>query len=317
MSNKEYTCICGKTFVTPASFNGHKQGCKIHITNKYGSIEAYYANKNRNSKAISESLKKRHAEKRQEKQDAWVQEQHTCKRCGVIMTEKYASGTYCSKSCANARSHSQQTRDKLSKTMKQIPLKGAVLTSKLHHTNNHGACNLPKYCVVCNKLLDKEMRYRKTCSDECKRIRLRQQALDRGFGGPSTVSSFGKRGTYKGIHCDSTYELALLIYCLDHNISIIRNVEKFPYMYEGKQYNYYPDFYLPEYDLFIETKGRDIGPVYEKAQGVLAAGRKIRILHYEDLVPCFNYIKETYNVSTSVSTGSLYKLYDDYDASIT
>ena len=32
----------------------------------------------------------------------------------------------------------------------------------------------------------------------------------------------GKKGYYKGIYCDSTWELAFLVYCFDNNIPIIR-----------------------------------------------------------------------------------------------
>ena len=49
MKEKIYTCICGKVCTSPAAFNGHKQGCKEHIINKYGSLEAYYEIKNRNN----------------------------------------------------------------------------------------------------------------------------------------------------------------------------------------------------------------------------------------------------------------------------
>lgn len=32
--------------------------------------------------------------------EQWCQEGHTCKKCGVVMTEKYKDGTFCSKHCA-------------------------------------------------------------------------------------------------------------------------------------------------------------------------------------------------------------------------
>ena len=57
MSTKEYKCICGKIFDNPQKFNGHKQGCSIHIINKYGSLEAYYSMKNRNSTKAAETRK--------------------------------------------------------------------------------------------------------------------------------------------------------------------------------------------------------------------------------------------------------------------
>ena len=54
--SKEYHCICGKIFDNPQKFNGHKQGCKEHIINKYGSVEYYYSNI-RNMSLLSKKLK--------------------------------------------------------------------------------------------------------------------------------------------------------------------------------------------------------------------------------------------------------------------
>ena len=56
-----YICECGKEFDNPQKFNGHKQGCKVHIELKYGSIDAYYAIKNRGHAAGVETKKKQAA----------------------------------------------------------------------------------------------------------------------------------------------------------------------------------------------------------------------------------------------------------------
>ena len=63
-----------------------------------------------------------------------------------------------------------------------------------------------------------------------------------------------KFGTYKGIYCDSSWELAVLIYHLDHHIDIHRNFNSFNYTYNNKVYNYYPDFIIDN-NTFIEVKG--------------------------------------------------------------
>lgn len=51
-----------------------------------------------------------------------------CQNCGKIMTEKYGSGRFCSKSCANTRHHSQETKQKISisnKSKNKGPNKGS------------------------------------------------------------------------------------------------------------------------------------------------------------------------------------------------
>jgi len=41
-----------------------------------------------------------------------------CKTCKIKHNGKYGSGIYCSKGCANTRSHSTKTREKISKAVK-------------------------------------------------------------------------------------------------------------------------------------------------------------------------------------------------------
>lgn len=53
----------------------------------------------------------------------------------------------------------------------------------------------------------------------------------------------------------SSYERELMNYLDNHNIKWVKNKERFPYLLEEKQHNYIPDFYLPDFDLYIETKG--------------------------------------------------------------
>ena len=64
-----------------------------------------------------------------------------------------------------------------------------------------------------------------------------------------------KYGWYNDIWCDSSWELAYLLYCLDHNIVIQRNKLGFSYFWEGSVHTYFPDFYLPNIDTFVEIKG--------------------------------------------------------------
>lgn len=69
------------------------------------------------------------------------------------------------------------------------------------------------------------------------------------------VSGRSKHGWYKGIWCDSTWELAFVVYALDHNINFIRNTKGFTYTWLDSSHTYYPDFYLPDEDTYIEIKG--------------------------------------------------------------
>jgi hypothetical protein len=65
-------------------------------------------------------------------------------------------------------------------------------------------------------------------------------------------------GNYKGLYYRSSYELKFLQYCDNNNISIeSASTKEFRIKYfdeKGKRRFYYPDFYLPEYDIVVEIK---------------------------------------------------------------
>ena len=44
---------------------------------------------------------------------------YICENCGKHVTEIYGSGRFCSRSCANKRQHSEETKSKISKTLKK------------------------------------------------------------------------------------------------------------------------------------------------------------------------------------------------------
>lgn len=113
----------------------------------------------------------------------------------------------------------------------------------------------------------------------------------------------GKKGWYKNFFCSSTYELAFIIYCLDHNISIIRNTKYYEYEYKGKTHKYYPDFLVN--DEFIEIKGYWTNMVDIKIQAV--KDKPIKILYYKDLKYVFDYIKQKYNKDVDKNIHELYE----------
>jgi len=73
-------------------------------------------------------------------------------------------------------------------------------------------------------------------------------------GGYKPGSGRGKQGWYKGYWCDSSWELAYVIYNLEHNIKFKRNNEGFEYEFENKKFKYYPDFILED-GTYVEIKG--------------------------------------------------------------
>lgn len=112
----------------------------------------------------------------------------------------------------------------------------------------------------------------------------------------------GKKGRYKGFFCASTYELAYLIYCLDHGIDIQRNTQGFEYEFKGQKHLYYPDFIVN--GTYIEIKGFWKEEVDIKANAVTGP---IEILYFKDMQYIFDYIRETYNKEVDKNISDLYE----------
>lgn len=92
----------------------------------------------------------------------------------------------------------------------------------------------------------------KTHSEESKLL-ISNAAKERGLGGYVRGSGRGKKGWYSGYFCDSSWELAYLVYHLDNGIEIKRNTEKRSYIWQETTRNYLPDFLVG--DCLIEIKG--------------------------------------------------------------
>jgi hypothetical protein len=107
-------------------------------------------------------------------------------------------------------------------------------------------------------------------------------------GGYRKGSGRGKRGWYKGFWCDSSWELAFVIYNLDHNVNFQRNTEKFQYIFDGQIHYYIPDFIIN--GNYIEIKG------YETVQ-TLAKYKScpnLKVLKEKDLTEIFEYVITKY-----------------------
>lgn len=91
--------------------------------------------------------------------------------------------------------------------------------------------------------------YRKKISESMK------QAVEK-YPDSYTSSNRGrtKQIIYDGIKFQGKWELQFYMYCKDNNIIINRCNEWFEYEWNGTR-KYFPDFYLPEKDLYVEVKG--------------------------------------------------------------
>lgn len=134
-----------------------------------------------------------------------------------------------------------------------------------------------------------------TCSNECaKKIRIKSykktQSIKHSCGGLRHGSGYGKHGWYKGYYCDSSWELAWVIYSLDHNIKFVRNTYGFEYIFNGKIHKYYPDFLLSD-NTYVEIKGYQTEQWKAKYQQVQIP---LIVLSRTEMQPIFDYIQTKY-----------------------
>lgn len=149
-----------------------------------------------------------------------------------LRQKQYEQGNY-RKTCSNKCAH-----------------KLSILHTNLEEKNKKISSNWIKpkeikKCPICGKEFESFGRTN-YCSQKCRNINLSNRLKGNpNMGGirPNAYKKY-KSGLYHGIHCDSSWELAFVIYCEDHNIDIIRNNKWLTYIYQNKEYKYYPDFII-------------------------------------------------------------------------
>lgn len=123
--------------------------------------------------------------------------------------------------------------------------------------------------------------------------------INKKSGGLRKGSGRGKKGTYLGYWCDSSYELAWVIYNIDHNIKFERNTEKFEYFIDNNLHYYIPDFKIG--NIFYEIKGYED---YKLKYKLKYFNKDIKVLYKDDLEEIFKYVKNKYG-------DDYIKLYED------
>lgn len=119
-----------------------------------------------------------------------------------------------------------------------------------------------------------------------------KQYLSKVTGGFREGGGRGKHGRYHGIWCDSSWELAWIIYQEDHGIQFKRYKGYFEYEFEGKKRKYYPDFQLED-GTIIEIKGYE-SKLWQAKLRQLPKTVKIQILREKEMMPILDYVKSKY-----------------------
>jgi hypothetical protein len=159
-----------------------------------------------------------------------------CIECGDIfprpISGSYSSQQYCSKSCAaTANNKNRPKKEKEIRTPRNFTRYELICNE----------CNEPFFVINCQKNL------RKFCSQRC--------AGKNNYHPDSTKAT---RCFYNDVQLDSGAELVFAQLLDKHQIKWIKNQYKFFTFKdkENKERKYFPDFYLPDYDQWVEIKGK-------------------------------------------------------------
>lgn len=133
---------------------------------------------------------------------------------------------------------------------------------------------------------EKELERKKKISESMKKNPL--------SGGLRKGSGRGKKGWYKGYWCDSSWELAWVIYNIENGIKFERNQLGFEYEYKNRKRKYHPDFIVS--DTFYEIKGRRGFEKMdeENKEKIRQFKNNLVILYEKQMKPYINYVIDKY-----------------------
>lgn len=171
----------------------------------------------------------------------------TCLWCGKdfeTTTHKKARAC-CSKECAVRFAQSKVNPEIHKQSVQRI----------LHYPRRE--CFL---CVVCGKKFEKSIRFEnqkfQTCSDECYKLLLKKKAIENPNCGGETGYRHYK---YKSVWMDSQWEVQLAKWMDDNGVRWERSRKLHMFWWTdkfGQKRRYYPDFYLPDYDVYLDPKNK-------------------------------------------------------------
>ena len=221
----------------------------------------------------------------------------TCEKCGKDFKSYYSR--FCSRSCANGHVVGEEQKLKTSKTLTGRILTDNPIKTKLSEEERRKKKEAylfkrkDKFCSYCG-LKTRSVNNQPTknfCVPQCReskeQISRKISSKVKGItGGYRERGGRGKGCHYKGIWLDSTWELSLVQRLDDLSIEWERDTKKHVFEYvdaEGKYRKYYPDFFIPSLDLYIEVKGYWTPETRHKMSSVKERHRHLNLLVLESL----------------------------------
>ena len=207
-----------------------------------------------------------------------------CEKCKKEHNGFFGSGRFCSRSCANTKIHSEETKRKISLSGKGhiSPFKGVKNPNTQKYSKIHYSI-----CVSCNNTFitsySKGNLGRKTCSDRC----LRLSYTNRTYlnGSRKTIYFFNEdQGV---IVLESSWEEKIAELLCKKKIKWIRPEPIQWIDSKNKLHMYYPDFYLINYNVYLDPKNLYCMKKDKEKMEVISKNYKVV---YGDISVVENYI---------------------------
>ncbi len=170
--------------------------------------------------------------------------------------ENIKNNKYCSVACASTHNQKDGGNRVWTDEEKEIH-KEKIKNNPYFNGEIDKKTGLYKLCVICGKeIYVRKTRKKQCCSKKCGGEFVKRFGILKGkTGGYREKGGRGKQGRYKGYYCNSSWELAWIIYNTDNNILFERNTVGYQYDYDGRKFKYYPDFKFKNTNHYIEIKG--------------------------------------------------------------
>lgn len=170
--------------------------------------------------------------------------------CGKKAIKQFKTGRWC---CSNSTSSCSAQKAKNSASKKGInPWEGrehprgmAGKTSWNSGKSKYDDATLMRASKKLKKRIRKDGAFGFRKGDkhtEATKKRISETMKANGSGGYRIGSGRGKKGWYKGIHCDSSWELAFVLWCELKGRQVKRAKKRFEYTYKKQSRKYLPDF---------------------------------------------------------------------------
>lgn len=202
-----------------------------------------------------------------------------CKQCGAAIPYDKRRNNFCSSSCS--AKHNNKNRSECGWQQSEYQKSIASINSR-NRVKPKTICKF-SHCEICDKVIINA--HKKSCSIECRRLIFKRIATNNpNFGGNKNNRAYGwyDSPTAGKVWLESSYEYKVATSLDDHNIRWVRP-SYLPYTLHGKKYKYFPDFYLADFDVYLDPKNDFLIKKDQEKISAVQQNVKLFVLNKEQL----------------------------------